>query len=497
MLTAATLVLATLIPQSAPQGAGAPQPESQTPDVVRLDIGTEIHGTIVKETSDYVEIRLAEGMVVGFEKARAVAIVRGVAVPVETGARAGGDPAPPGGVADPLASLPHATPRDQWFALHDARGQSVGWLHETVARDPNGDVRFGEEWRFTTGEDGDIVEVTLLEKVDAQGVPETCFYHERMRDISQRTVVDRVVRGVVHNGKLEVSRKSLDGADRASYDFPATARFPLELRGMLRHRRARNPEDVDFRVYDPREGEWSQESYRVGEYRRIEHDGASIRVRTLVQRGAVNENIEWLDAASSSLRREISGPALVAVPMTEGRARAMARQSRPSFEPALAAEADGRFAIWIPNPMWAVTSRRSGEVVVRSDVYTASMSLLLLDQLDSGTLIETTADTVERWLRLAHADVKFGNRVRCDTREGTGLRMRGEYEVRTTGQAQQRICEVVVLRTHDGRQFSFCADLPADLASELSPDVERALKSLELRAESVAPHLVAPAVAGR
>ena len=59
----------------------APQePETATADVdvIRLKIGTELAGRIVRETADYIELEMGEGNVVGLDKGRTVSILRGV-----------------------------------------------------------------------------------------------------------------------------------------------------------------------------------------------------------------------------------------------------------------------------------------------------------------------------------------------------------------------------------------------------------------------------------
>src|SRR5690606_11185593 len=66
--------------------------------------------------------------------------------------------------------------------------------------------------------------------------------------------------------------------------------------------------------------------------------------------GATRANREWVDANLKIVRREIAGPALVAVPSSAESARSAVGVS--SIDSAIVAEADGRFALWIPNPGW-------------------------------------------------------------------------------------------------------------------------------------------------
>lgn len=463
-MIATVLMLATL---QVPQAPGH--------DVIRLDVGTEIHGTIEHETEDYVEIRLGEGMIVGFEKARAVAIVRGTPA---SGAAARGTP------RDAVVDVA----RDQWYALHDGQGHAVGWLHETAGCDDDGAARFGEEWRFGRGDTA--TEITVLETLDAEGRPHTCFYRERVRDESDRIVSERVVRGVVDGDRFEVGTMSLSGTDTSSYRFAPDARFPLELRATLRRDPRRR--SAEFQVYDPSTEEWMRESYELGELRTVEHRGSKIHARVLRQVTADGVNVEWLDGASQCIRREIAGPALVAVPMSEDRAIELSRSIRPCFEPALAVEAGERFAIWLPNPLWAVGTTRHGEITAQSEVMSATMSLVLLDQLGPDVLLDTAVDTVERWLRLAHADIEFSPREPFRLRGGEAVRLRGTYQVRRPGEAIGRSCDVVVFEAPGIGVLSFCGDAPSEVFGELRGDFDNALRAVEPQREGFAPELRGP-----
>ncbi len=440
-------------------------------DRIRLRNGTEIEGRIVKETASYVELEVGSGMVIGFEKSKAAAIVRAAS------ARRAELPEAPSESADDRSV-------DQWFVLHDDRGKAVGWLHEHSMREDGG-LRISEEWRFTI--EDRATEVTVLETLDAEGRPQTCFYHERVRGREERVGAERVVRGVVLDGRLDVVSKSGGGSTRKSYAFPRNSRFPLELRTELRGATSRRV--AEFDVFDPRSAEWRRDTFDVGATRTIRQKGARSLVRVLTQRSAPAENVEWIDGAGACLRREVNGTSLVAVPTTESRARQLSTRRSDFCDPSLCAEAGETFALRLPNPMWSVGETKRGEVTARCEMFDATMSLVRLDQLGEQVMLDSAVDTVERWLRLAHPDVRFAPREHTQLRDAEAVRMRGGYEVARRGGSTRRVCEIVVFATKGGGYLSFCADAPRGVFDELEPDFERTLGRLELRREGFAPKL--------
>ena len=66
------------------------------------------------------------------------------------------------------------------------------------------------------------------------------------------------------------------------------------------------------------------------------------------------ENTEWLDASARTVRREINGPSLVAVPADAKMLEHYLMARDPLFETAIATELDGRFGLWAPDPTWHV-----------------------------------------------------------------------------------------------------------------------------------------------
>jgi hypothetical protein len=474
-------ILASALTLLVCQVPGSPAPAGG--DVIRLDVGTELEGTIRKETDDYVEIELADGSVIGLDKKRAVAIVRSAV------ARASAADVRP---SDALAK----GPEDRWFTLHDGHGERVGWLHATVAPAEDGSLRIGEEWSFDGGDA--TTEVTRLEVVDADGRPRSCFYHERVRTAGageSRVTSQRVVRGVVDAGRLEVVSRSTAGGPSAThqtYEFPDGARFPLEARAQLRRSGAPARAEITHRVFDPGSATWTSTTWEVGRQRAVEWNGSRIIVRELVEADGRGRNAEWLDGAAGTLRREINGPALVATAADQATATAARATAPARREPAFAADAAGKFAMWLPNPTWRFDAPAHGQLTARCDLHDASVSLVLLDQLRSEDLLETAADGVERWLRLLHPDLRVASRTATTTRRTPAIRIRADYERQSPGSSQRRVADVVVFELVDGMRVACCADAPRDVLPQLTEDIACILERIELHREGFAPTAQGP-----
>src|SRR5262245_11041927 len=100
-------------------------------DQVELVGGEVLEGRIVLQRSNYLEIELGPGAVVGFRTTNVVAIRPGAGAAVAA-------------VAAPLPQ------RDEWFALHDGSGKAVGWLHSTATPATDGSIALQEEWEFAS-----------------------------------------------------------------------------------------------------------------------------------------------------------------------------------------------------------------------------------------------------------------------------------------------------------------------------------------------------------
>ena len=120
-----TLLLLSMV---LPQGE-VPETSASQVDVIVLENGGRIEGRIARETGNYIEIRIDEETVVGFEKSRIESVLRSAKIKE--------------------AKIPPPLPRrDQWYVLHDGEGRPVGHMHATITVDELGRAsRGGGEWR--------------------------------------------------------------------------------------------------------------------------------------------------------------------------------------------------------------------------------------------------------------------------------------------------------------------------------------------------------------
>src|SRR5262249_16936962 len=130
-------------------------------DQVELVGGEVLEGRIVLQRSNYLEIELGPGAVVGFRTTNVAAIRPGAGAAIAA-------------VAAPLP------PRAPWSALHDGGGKPVGWLHSTATPATDGSVGLQEEWEFAS--EHRQFQVTCLETVGADLQPRSCYFRERIRE---------------------------------------------------------------------------------------------------------------------------------------------------------------------------------------------------------------------------------------------------------------------------------------------------------------------------
>lgn len=450
------------------------QPAPATVDTLVLDLGEELTGRIVLETADYVEIEIGPGTVVGLERRRITSITRATVR------------------AEPAAAVLQSAglqPRDDWNVLHDGSGRAVGWMHATITPADGGGVRIGEEWRFVGT--GQTVETTLLEVLDADGMPESAFCHERIRSADDRLSADRVVNAVVRDGRLEVRIGTPRETRSRSYDFDAGTRFPLELRAELRGRPAGARASETYRVFDPLTEQFEERTFEFGATRHVDLGGGQpANVRVLTATGVRGRNSEWLDASARPLRREVAGPALVAVPVaSEAEARRRAQEAHAAFPPAFRTELGGSFGVWLPSPAWSfVETERSGEVTAQAPFDEASMSLVRLDHLDPGLGLQSAADSVLRWLRLVHDRLEILDRVEQTIRGTRAVRLRGRAFT-TEGTRVELLVHVLQLGDH---WFVSCGTAPRIAFARVEPELRWMVERFELHREGFAPELHGP-----
>jgi len=470
-MTISGLLLSLCVCQD-PQGSmpvppqGAPADGAPRRDVVELRNGELLEGRIVLERGNYLEIELAPGSTVGFRTTEVAAVRRGAGEPAQSSAGA-------------------ALAFDEWYTLHDAAGRPVGWLHSAAVAGEAGGVRLSEEWEFSAGRRH--FQVTMLETADAQLRPVSDYFHERVSDEVEGAVPDdplgrasrvhseRIVEARADGAVLHVARLRTEGREERDLPWPEGATFPLLAR--QRHLAAHTALAVP--VFDPVIEELTAREFAADRQRTIAVDGRSVPVTEAVESTGSGRNATWLDASARVMRREISGPSLVAMPSTAELARgAVARGT--ALPAAFAAETGGRFGLWRPNPAWEVLPTGEGAVALRCDLHDATISLSVLDHLDKGTTLSAAADAVERWFRLLQPGARIEQREWIKVRDRDALQL--QVKGRNGDRAESAV--LVVVPWQDVYLVLRCS-APARALEELQPDFAAVIAHLELDSNGV------------
>jgi len=477
MILLPTLTVAFL---QLPQGDVAPSPTPSAAvvalDVLALKNGDELVGRITAELDGYVEIEVEDGATIGVSRAM-VREVRRAAKSAPSRASA-------------------VLPEDTWFVLHDADGASVGWLHASVTTLQDGTFSVNEEYEFVNGTRR--YQVTIRCTAAASGSGLRCYFRERVsvpRLSRQLAAVDplasadrvedeRIVEAVARGDVLEISR--LDGRGRATRRLPWSpdATFPLLARALARQ----SGECIGpTTMFDPRHEELAIRKVDGGGARRLMVNGVRQRVGEVSVTAADGSAVgvrEWVDASNRVLRRELAGPALVAVPSTADSARAAVGVR--SIESAVVAEADGRFGLWVPSPAWRTASALPpGHLALGCDVYAADVRLSLLEHLEADTQLQTAADAVGNWFSLLHPELEVHARFGASVRGREVVRMEAS-DARNTTRATLDVIP------HEGAFLVLICRAPASAWDELSQDFAFVRRTLELDRASLTPEPTGP-----
>ena len=436
-------------------------------DFIELVGGEILTGRILQERGNYVEIELQQGCVVGFRTAQIASIRRGeapAAVPV-------------------AAAIPS---RDEWFLLHDGSGASIGTLHCTVATDSKGITQALEEWEFASGER--TAHFTSIARTDAAMRPIDCYFRERVLENAQigspldpmakqvRVRSERIVEARVEGDLLVVSRLSPTDKKERSMPFPSDATFSLLARELPRRSRPGQP--TEHIVFDPAAEDLRTVTFGGSLRRLVEIGGEQRHVEEITEQGPDGRNATWFDAAQGAVRREVSGPALVAVRCDAAVAKnqvGLQRVDRP-----FTAESGRAFGLWIPNPAWQAEAAERG-VALRMRLRDATITLSRLDALDSTSSLDAAAQAVERWSALAHPKLVVTSRAE------RSLRSNRAVQIETSGGSGNREfrARMVVVEGSDGFLVLRCA-APSSAWDELEADFEAAALRIERTREAVA-----------
>jgi hypothetical protein len=463
------------VPQG-PVGAGA-APAPAAHDVVLLKNGDRLEGRIQHQLDGYVEIQLEAGATVGISIAQVASIQRG-AVPSEP---------------QPATAL---LPRNEWFLLHDGHGASVGWLHASVTIASDGAVSMQEEYEFVEGRRR--YQITSLCTADARLQPLSCYFRERISEPTlgrallpgssgggqgDRIADERIVEATLRGDRLQVVRLDRTGRRERAIDVEPGTTFPLLLRAVARQRPS---EARQLPLFDPATEEITQGGFTAGRERRIVLDGAAMTVTELAEASANGRNHEWLDANWKTVRREIAGPSLVAVPSSAESARAMV--GGVAIPSALVREAGGTFGVWAPNPAWsAVDGLAAGQVALFCQAHDASIGFTRLDHLEPGASLDTAVEAVGNWFLLLHPGLALDRREPITVRERAAVRLWAAG--RSGGIMVQATVDVI---PHGGRFLVLVCRAPRSAWDELASDFAFLLRTVELDAEALEPTLQGP-----
>lgn len=369
----------------APSAAGTPAPL----DVVELKNGDVLHGRVLVAIDGFVELEIEAGARVGFSSAQVAAIRRGVAI------------------APSVQTI--VAPRREWFVVHDAAGAAVGWLAASVAHRPDGGFAVQEEYEFQQGERR--YQVTALATADSGGAPVSAYFRERITEPTlgavplaggdlagqqARVVDERIVEAECRGDALVVTRVDCHGRRERTLPWSPTSNFPLLARTLARARRA---VVAGTDLFDPASEELVRRNYDGRRQRSIAQDGKLVQITELTEAGSGPRNHEWVDANARTLRRELAGPALVAVPADAE----AARRVHGAAAPAIVGDAGNAFGLWIPNPAWApVADLPAGNLVLSCEAHGASATLQRIDHLEPDAVLESAVEAVANAFRLVH-----------------------------------------------------------------------------------------------
>jgi len=456
----------------APADAAAPQ----RLDVVTLKNGDELTGRVTAELDGYVEVEIETGAVIGVSRAMVKEVRRGA--------------------VDAPDVVDSVRPEDAWFVLHDADGRSVGWLHSAVTLGNSGTFTVSEEYEFSVG--ARRYQITSLCTGDQNGDATSCYFRERISEpklavqhlpnddplASRDRIVDERIVEADCKGELLVVRH-LDGSSRSERTLPWTAKstFPLLARTLARQRQT---SIGPVAMFDARGEELIVRTIDATGARHVELDGRRMRVTEVSETTAAGHNREWLDADMNTVRRELAGPALVAVPSSASSARGAVGVT--SIASAIVAEADGRFGLWVPNPAWvAVEPLPAGHLALRCAAHDAEVRLSLLEHLDDGTVLDSAADAVAKWFVLMHPQLQVDSRHAHRVRERDGVRMHASTRGGVRG--ERATIDVV---PHDGRFLVLICRAPRAAWDELDADFTFISRTIELDAPALTPPLQGP-----
>jgi hypothetical protein len=364
--------------------------------------------------------------------------------------------------------------------LHDARGIAVGTLHAVVVTEDATQTRLSEQWSFRGA--AEDTEVTWYEIVDASLRPSSAFYHEKVRDQSpeRRVLRERFLRLQLEGDSLIVEARGEGGRRRIVHGFPDSARLPLAFAESIRRNRNASLTG-DVLVFDAATESFVARNVLAPAQRLVPAVNSGKPVREIAWVTGGRRQAMWLDASARTLRREVNGESLVALPMAEARARELADRGASAAPAAVVEDREQGLRLRLPNPTWrADETTTEGVLRASAPLVGATVTLQRVATSVDGAPATEGADIVLRTLERTHRDFTE-----------LGRRMVGETLVVTTRHVVHREGEDVAVRSE--HRFASGRRKPAWLwlaAPEpewdsLAVDFERIAAGVETRTEAV------------
>ncbi len=470
----ATLMLLCLCQDPAPS---AETRAAAALDLVVLKNGDRLEGRITAQLDGYVELEIEAGASIGLATTQIAEVRRGAGAAL-------------------AAARPTVAPSDEWFVLHDGTGAAVGWLHAAAKPGADGGFSIVEEYEFADGRAR--WQVTSMCTADASWRPISCYFRERRSDPllgaaplamvdvaanATRIVDERIVEAVRHDDRLQIVRLDRSGRRERTIDFPADATFPLLARAMARQAKG---VEAAMPIFDPATDEMARRTFSGARSRRVTIDGKVARVLEVAECSAVGRNSEWIDGSSRTLRRELAGPALVAVATDS--ANVQRASSGGAIPGAVVAEAGGAFGVWVPNPAWQASEEvPAGQVSLQCDAHGATIGLSRIEHLEPGASLDTATTAVANWFQLLHTDLRIEGRESVVVRE----RSRSRLTARSRSGPSPVRATIDVIPWRDSFLVLVCR-APVAAWDELEADFAFVQRSIELDAQAIAPKQQGP-----
>lgn len=353
-------------------------------DVVKLKNGNQLEGLILEEGAKSLSIRIGPGQEIEIPKSVIATYTRVSEAP-------GNDERP--------ANRWHQ--RHAWFRLKDADGNLVGKLAIHVRPDDDGNLRLEQQWTFVERDTRTFL--SRIETVDANLRPLRFQYRENLRPRNGENVLrERLLRGTVRNGKLELQEVLPGGRRERSIPFPPGNHFPMLVRELLRRGEAKGAHSFSASVFDPVEGVFELRRYNLADGvpapAAAGTPGRAGLARLIESESSGRIRREWISPDGRILLVEVNGVHLVAEPVSEATAAALRAFDKEKALPAWRTFAG--LHLWLPRATWSFGPElvRGKLLQLRSSLPESDVKAWFLPEPAGGTTLQMVAQNfLQRW----------------------------------------------------------------------------------------------------